>query len=214
MTTTAPLTLAPRGIMNAEYMKANCSVTGCPRFCHAKGVCQMHYLRLRRFGTLELKNGGDIATPHYPVPKYQPTWFCLHCKKSMHEGKKRSSWRKRKFCSITCHNKSRAGIKRPAFRAETIQKIRESKLGPKNPMWSGDKVGYAAIHAWVKNHKPKPSCCEDCKKPVKWLDAANLSGEYKRDISDWSYLCRRCHMIQDGRMQRLRPWKGILPKRT
>jgi hypothetical protein len=66
-----------------------------------------------------------------------------------------------------------------------------------NPNWKGDDVGYAALHEWIGNRKPKPELCEICrKKPPR--DLANISGEYKRDIDDYHWLCRSCHMKKDG----------------
>lgn len=79
----------------------------------------------------------------------------------------------------------------------------EVKEADKNPMWKGDAVGYTALHEWVKNHKVQPFLCEICNKEPS-VDLANISGEYNRDISDWEYLCRRCHMAKDGRSARLR----------
>ena len=61
---------------------------------------------------------------------------------------------------------------------------------------------YAAIHWWVRKNKPKSEVCEKCgKKKDYTLEVANISGNYKRDINDYLYLCRRCHMIQDGRIK-------------
>lgn len=71
--------------------------------------------------------------------------------------------------------------------------------GSKNGQWKGNKVGYYALHEYVKYHLPKPDLCNLCKK-VKKLDLANISQEYKRDLSDWEWLCRICHMMKDGRM--------------
>lgn len=56
--------------------------------------------------------------------------------------------------------------------------------------------GYDAIHAWVRKRKPKPALCENCK-TCPPMDLANISGEYKRDINDYLYLCRSCHKIMD-----------------
>jgi hypothetical protein len=57
-----------------------------------------------------------------------------------------------------------------------------------------------AIHHWIKRRKPKPLLCERCgKSPVK--DCANISGEYKRDLNDYEWLCRKCHQEKDGRMK-------------
>jgi len=71
-----------------------------------------------------------------------------------------------------------------------------------NGIWKGDNVGYSGVHAWVKKHKPKPRFCEICKKRPPY-DLANISGEYKRDIKDFEWICRKCHMEKDKRMENL-----------
>jgi len=75
--------------------------------------------------------------------------------------------------------------------------------GQKNGQWKGDQVGYAAVHEWVKNRKIKPDLCERCK-IRKVYDLANISEQYKRDVSDYEWLCRTCHMKKDGRLRNLR----------
>lgn len=101
--------------------------------------------------------------------------------------------------------------------AEARKKMRESGKGlhtnEKNSMWKGDKVGKAALHDWVKRNKPKPDFCENCEK-VPPYDLANISQEYKRDVNDFKWLCRSCHMKEDGRLKQLQmnhkpPKKGI-----
>ena len=72
-----------------------------------------------------------------------------------------------------------------------------------NPQWKGDNVGYDSLHRWIERHKPKPKICEICK-TKKPYDLANISGEYKRDINDFQWLCRTCHMKSDGRLNNLR----------
>src|ERR687891_380248 len=52
---------------------------------------------------------------------------------------------------------------------------------------------------YVKYHLPKTRLCQMCSK-VPPYDLANISGEYKRDLNDWQWLCRRCHMLSDGRL--------------
>ena len=91
----------------------------------------------------------------------------------------------RRFCSAKCRSNSMIG--------KTINK------GERNGMWRGDKVSYKALHQWITSHKPKPKFCEKCRidKPY---DLANISGDYKRDINDFKWLCRRCHLKEDGRI--------------
>jgi hypothetical protein len=60
--------------------------------------------------------------------------------------------------------------------------------------WKGDKVGYIALHGWVRDHKPKPLLCEVCNLAPS-RDLANVSGEYKRDINDFKWTCHRCNCL-------------------
>ena len=85
---------------------------------------------------------------------------------------------------------------------EHRKNIRLSKLGDKNPNWLGGDVGMDGIHFWIRRNYKMPKLCQMCKK-VPPYDLANISGEYLRDINDWQWLCRRCHMISDGRLDRL-----------
>ena len=71
-----------------------------------------------------------------------------------------------------------------------------------NPMWKGDNVSYRVLHKWVHRHSSIPKVCFTCKRQVK-LEASNISGKYLRDLTDWEWLCRKCHMIKDGRLEKL-----------
>ena len=77
-----------------------------------------------------------------------------------------------------------------------------AKKGALHHNWKGSKVGYRALHDWITRHKTKPELCEECQKQPP-MDLANISGLYHRDINDYRYLCRSCHMILDGRLERL-----------
>ncbi len=92
---------------------------------------------------------------------------------------------------------------------ESKVKIRFSKIAEKNPMWRGNNVGYMALHAWVKRNILKPKLCQCCKK-VPPYDLAN-KGIYDRNLKNWEWLCRKCHMIKDGRMQKVK--EGIAKKK-
>lgn len=69
-----------------------------------------------------------------------------------------------------------------------------------NKQWKGDKVGYTALHNWIRRRLPIPRLCKMCNKE-KPYDLSNISGEYKRQLDDWEWLCRRCHMKNDGRLE-------------
>ena len=72
--------------------------------------------------------------------------------------------------------------------------------GKNNARWSGDEFTYTAIHKWLNRNKPKPDKCEECGKMTKKLDCHCISEKYTRDINDYMWLCRICHMEKDGRL--------------
>lgn len=65
-----------------------------------------------------------------------------------------------------------------------------------NPMWKGDDVGVSALHEWIKRRLIKSDFCQKCNKNKAYY-LTNISGQYKRDLNDWIWLCRRCHMEND-----------------
>ena len=71
----------------------------------------------------------------------------------------------------------------------------------KNPNWKGNKVGYVALHEWLRKKLPKLKFCENCKEKTPY-DLAN-KGIYNRDFNNWEWLCRKCHMTKDGRLDNL-----------
>lgn len=73
------------------------------------------------------------------------------------------------------------------------------RMAENNPNWKGRRVGLGSLHSWVKSRLPKPNKCNDCRLE-KRLDLANVSQKYKRDLKDWEWLCRKCHMSKDGRL--------------
>ena len=93
---------------------------------------------------------------------------------------------------------------------KTCPKGSIAKMGEKNPMWNKIKreAKYCAIHEYVRRRLSKPTMCEHCGLE-KALDMANKSGKYKRDLSDWMWLCRRCHMNYDGNDKWLELGRGM-----
>jgi len=83
----------------------------------------------------------------------------------------------------------------------------KSIKGKGNVNWKEFGVGYVSLHEWVRANKKAPKKCERCGKKAR-LDAANISGKYLRDLRDWSYLCRKCYMNEDGRINNLKQYGG------
>ena len=92
-------------------------------------------------------------------------------------------------------------------------KIDKNILGKYNHNWKGNKVTLEGLHDYIKYHKPKSELCECCKqRPPR--DLANISGKYKRDTNDYEWLCRRCHMRKDGRINNLKQFKDEKNKKV
>lgn len=92
---------------------------------------------------------------------------------------------------------------------ETKKKISLSRIGrsfnanEKHGQWRGDMVGYKALHAWLRRNYGIPITCETCGSTVK-IQYSNISGEYRRERSDWQLLCQSCHRKYDNMMRRER----------
>ncbi len=72
----------------------------------------------------------------------------------------------------------------------------------KHFQWKGERVGYSALHKWVKKMLGQPNRCEQCGKEGlfgKRIGWANVSGLYKRELTDWIRLCKSCHHYYDRR---------------
>lgn len=98
---------------------------------------------------------------------------------------------KRKYCSLNCVYKTTRGVPN------------------RNSQWKGENVSYKALHVWVARWRGTPSECEECgdtsDRKYEW---ANISKEYKRDLSDWKRLCHPCHIRFDDSVS-----KGVLTRK-
>ena len=93
-------------------------------------------------------------------------------------------------------------VKNPKSCPRCRQYLRHRNVGERNGQWKGKDVKYGSLHDYIKYHKTKPDLCERCGEE-KRLDLANKSGDYLRELNDWEWLCRKCHMTSDGRIEKL-----------
>lgn len=89
------------------------------------------------------------------------------------------------------------------FSKEHKEKIAAALKNENNGQWKGDNVGLGGLHKWVKRRLKKPERCQNCSIKTIELDLANISQEYKRELTDWEWLCRSCHMHKDNRIKNL-----------
>ena len=59
--------------------------------------------------------------------------------------------------------------------------------------YKGEDASYSSMHKWIVAHRGKATKCEDCGKATGRIHWANLSGHYRRELSDWKQLCPSCH---------------------
>ncbi len=57
------------------------------------------------------------------------------------------------------------------------------------------KVTPVPLDKWIRKYKTKPEICPGCGKQVR-LELRSISGKYLRDINDYEYLCRKCHIMK------------------
>ena len=104
-----------------------------------------------------------------------------------------------KLASISLNNKSANA------REETKTKMRMSaKRGENHSCWKGEKVGYVGLHRWVRKCLGKPKICNHCGNSGVAIQWANVSGEYKRNLTDWINLCVPGHRIYDKGKEKLK----------
>lgn len=87
----------------------------------------------------------------------------------------------------------------PEVRAKIAETSR-GKVNEQNGNWKGDDANYGSKHIWVYRRLGQPHYCEHCKRSDlkhRQYHWANVSGEYKRIISDWIRLCVKCHKKYD-----------------
>ena len=88
------------------------------------------------------------------------------------------------------------------------QHMSEVHIGQKawnKGLWKGEKIGYSALHKWVRKQKGKPKECKFCgvvPKSIMGIQWANKSHQYKQDLNDWISLCSKCHSYYDKKSSR------------
>ncbi|MFW6130471.1 MAG: NUMOD3 domain-containing DNA-binding protein [Atribacterota bacterium] len=105
---------------------------------------------------------------------------CLFCKKDFIVS---ATDKKRKYCSRICFFKDKKG----------------KPLGFKKEF---EEIGITMKHKRMEKIKPKPDVCEICGKNKK-LELSNNDHKYRINPNDWKWLCRKCHMLYDGRFEKL-----------
>lgn len=177
----------------------------CSRFCFGsyrdQGVTTFKCKRCSKQKTYKVK--------HYKKSKtHFCSAFCYH------------AWRKENFKTIVecpiCGKRIKCSAihskKTCSEKCSYVYRANKQK-GALNKMWKGDNVKLAALHDWVRRRLPQPEVCSCCYKKNAKLDLANISQHYLRNLTDWEYLCRKCHMTKDGRIKNLTSYRATQTQR-
>jgi endogenous inhibitor of DNA gyrase (YacG/DUF329 family) len=121
------------------------------------------------------------------------TMTCKVCGKEYQRSASQVKWRGTGFCSRACS---------PGY-------IRLTRMGEKSSVWKGDKVGYDALHRWIRKTKGEAKYCEVCgldeipEGYQRYFQWANLDGRYTRDLTTWKRLCLKCHAEYDKKRDKI-----------
>ena len=108
-------------------------------------------------------------------------------------GRKRSEEFKKKMSRIM------TGKKRPDILGNNNYFYGIHMTAKDNPNWRGDNIGLFGLHQRVRRYLPEPGLCQKCGLVAPY-DLANITGIYTDDLENWQYWCRKCHLIDDGRI--------------
>lgn len=82
--------------------------------------------------------------------------------------------------------------------SKRVSKSLSGKIGIESRRWKGDTASYTAKHKWIIKHYGKANHCEKChKENCSRYEWANISGLYKREVTDYIQLCPSCHRKMD-----------------
>lgn len=83
---------------------------------------------------------------------------------------------------------------------EVKKKMSTAKQESGTHLWRGDKVGYSGKHRRVIKKLGQPSLCSLCGRSdgsPRCYHWANISREYRLELTDWIRLCASCHQLYD-----------------
>lgn len=193
----------------------SCTVGGCANAYLARGMCGMHYQRVRMRGTVELP-GDDRATsceaPDCSRTDMQGRNYChMHYFRWYRHGSLEPLRPKRSakgVCIIgSCGNADDGphglcpmhSTRKRRHGDALIVKKPEVRRGVDHPSWTGDDATYSAVHQRLRKSlgSASSSQCVDCGgDAAQWSydrkDSAELESEFGPYSTDLSYYIARC----------------------
>jgi len=131
----------------------------------------------------------------------KPNRECTLCKTKFYAGKKRIELTGAKYCSMKCYSEGKKGYKPNKNQLKALRlghgwnKGLQGLTDSEHPAWKEEGYSYVSIHHWIYRKLGKPKVCQNCKitGEGKFMQWANISGKYRRDLNDWLRLCSKCH---------------------
>lgn len=81
---------------------------------------------------------------------------------------------------------------------------RDKRVQYENLRKKTNGISYSSLHIWIRSLLGIANKCEKCgktempKNRKNYFQWANISGKYKKDLSDWMQMCASCHSVHDG----------------
>lgn len=132
------------------------------------------------------------------------TGKCEHCDKQFSKYH-RASLPTPRFCSLSCRNRATSELPH-------VKKIRsEARSGVNSNWWKGDSVSDRSGRSRALRKYKERAACEACgsQKSERHHKDGNTRNNAPENIAR---LCRKCHMIADGRLEAARRAMGRLQK--
>ncbi len=175
-----------------------CSIEGCETKARSRAegsMCEKHYYRMRRNGTLALTHPqrdkrGTCTVDGCELVDVGRAGFCA-----------------KHYARLTRHGD-------PTKAADPTDNLRPQPSGPTNPCWRGRDVAYSTAHSRVRSLRGRASNygCEHCDNQADdWAynhsdpdelisdRAGSLGMRYSPDPMAYISLCKSCHIKFDKR---------------
>lgn len=181
-----------------------CAVEGCTRPVKTRGLCQMHYFRVRRQGAVgeptsrrTCYDQTDCAVEGCPKPRFSGGLCAMHYARLQRHGD------------------------------VTTTLTRTPLYGADNPAWTGDQASYTAVHQRLGRERgsARTHTCRCGAPATDWAyqhndpdERASPYGPYSTNPDCYEPLCGRCHLALDDAHAggpRNKPFlRGADPRRT
>jgi predicted transcriptional regulator len=202
-----------------EGLGGSCSVDDCNRPIKCKGLCAMHYKRMRETGSVG-QAGSAFRTSCSVVGcsgRHRANGLCeLHYSRLRRLGSvdKPPTYSTEMVDAVRRLYDSGMSQVEVGLELGVTQKviarlmsvhglaarprIKRNQRGANNSVWNPSTANYKTLHSRVSAARGRPKRCEECgtADPARMYHWANLTGDYV-NVNDYRRMCVPCHRAYD-----------------